>query len=205
MYPYSRRTLDWVASMAAPGALEPCALHPEMDGGRTPCAKAGNANNSNTASGSQVRRRMIILGNDPTLLDAGDFTWDSWPMSLVLLRADLSGVVIGDQFLPVGCEAVQTPQIGGDSAIEPVGDPLALDWLAQQALVVRIAHEGDFRKHGRHVRADQHHEGSFLHASVSFLVAHELQPLAQRILDISRKFLGFLHLLVPRNFLDQIL
>ena len=100
-------------------------------------------------------------------------------------------------------QAVQAIKISRNSAVQPLGNPLALAALEQQALIACIAHEGNLRQHRRHVGTGQNDEGRLLHAAIRFPPAHKLQPLRERVLDVRGKQFRFRDLLVACDFLDE--
>jgi len=100
-------------------------------------------------------------------------------------------------------QAVQAIEIGCNAAVQALGDALALASLEQEALVARIADEGNLRKHCRHVGAGQNYEGCLLHAAVRLSSAHKLELLRERVLDIQGKQLRFRDLLVASDLLDE--
>ena len=114
-------------------------------------------------------------------------------------------MVIGDQFLFIGGEAVQVTEIAGDSAKKAIRDSLALVGFLKEALIIGITDEGNLRKNRGHVCADENHERRFFHAAVPLIATYELKALGKRILDVASKLLGFLNFGVARNFLDQVL
>src|SRR4029077_3065728 len=151
------------------------------------------AANDKSAMNSRMRRRMNTLLLDTTIL-------------LGVSAGSYRGVVVGNEprRLVVG-EAVEAVEVGGNAVVEPVGDALALVALAEEVFVTRIADEGNLRKHGGHVGADQHDERSFLHATILLALAHSLQTLRERILDVVGQFLRFFDFFVSRDFLDDVL
>src|SRR5579863_9306375 len=101
-------------------------------------------------------------------------------------------------------QAVQAIEVRGNTAVEALRNALALAALKKKALIARIADEGNFREHSRHIRAGQNEEGRALHAAVSFAPVYELQSLCERLLNVAGKLFGLLDLLVARDLLNQI-
>ncbi len=120
---------------------------------------------------------MLSFGLSARLLDAGILlvvpVWRHW-----------SRAIFGDEPGFVHGEAVQAVEVVCNTAIKAIGHALALVGLAEQSLIARIADEGDFRKHRRHIRANQHDERRFLHAAVVLFLAHGLEAARKRILNI---------------------
>ncbi len=94
-------------------------------------------------------------------------------------------------------------QEGRNATVETVGDALALAALEEQIFVARIVHEGNLRKHRRHVGVGQDDEGCLLHAPVRFARAHELETLRERVLDIDGKLSRLPNHLVACDFFNQ--
>src|ERR1700721_2678610 len=111
---------------------------------------------------------MLSFGLSARTLDAGIPlvfpVWRHW-----------SGAIFGDEPGLVHGEAVQAVEIGGNTAVKAVRHALALVGLAEQSLIARIADEGNFREHRRHIRANQYDKRGFLHAAVVFFLAHGLK------------------------------
>src|SRR5277367_2733910 len=114
-------------------------------------------------------------------------------------------MVVRNQLRLIVRQAVETFQVGGDAAVQAVGDALALVGLAQEFFVVGIADKGDFGEHRGHVGADQDNERGLFHAAVALVLIDQLQAVGQRILDVVGQFLRFFHFFVAGDFLDDVL
>src|SRR5271154_4909698 len=144
-------------------------VHPANEFGRMPCADAGMAARSTNRISKGMAWRIVSLLLDATILLRVPV--GSYCGSPAARRA-----VVGDQFGLIVGEAIEAVEIGDDAAIQAVGDALPLVGLLQQLFIARVADKRDLRKHRRHIRANQHHKRSLLHAAIALVLTHQLQP-----------------------------
>src|SRR5215469_9081795 len=106
------------------------------------------------------------------------------------------GTVYGD--------AVHALQIGGDTSINPFGDPLAVLRLLQELLIRRVAEEGDLRKDRGHIRANEYDKRRLANTAIPDRLRRLLNTFCQGVLNVLSQFLGLVDFLGTRDFLDQI-
>ena|SRR5271155_314922 len=112
-------------------------------------------------------------------------------------------MVFTDKLLLLAGPTVQAIELARNTAVQSLGDAQTLAALEQRVFILRIAREGNLRKHRRHIGADQNNEGRVLYAAVRLAPAHELALLRARVLDIRRKLFRFRDLLAACDLLDR--
>ena len=92
-----------------------------------------------------------------------------------------------------------------DPAIERFGDALPIFGGLKAAFVGGVTDEGDFGQDGRHVCADQDHEGCFFHSAIAQTGASGSKPAVQGALNVRSELAGLFDLLFERDFFHQVL
>src|SRR5690349_16939264 len=106
----------------------------------------------------------------PTALRMTSPSWLSSDVSTTLTMMGVAGACTIPIVLPLarrgGLHLFERGPVFQDAGQERFGDLLAIGGLRQQAGLLAVGDEGDFREHAGHRRADKDHEGRLLDAQI---------------------------------------